>query len=254
MTVAQMTKIKLDEISLVDYPAHMVNGFPVIKSASTEHSDSIMDALGKRNTEMPVADLAKALAEASVDDIVKALAERTDIIVKSADADADEQDGTDEDKVMKSLSPEVRAIIEKRDAELSEFKKAAEEAEQKAEIAKAAQLDGEAIAKSKELTNLAFDHETVAPALRKFAEANPEAGEAIDTMLKAVNAQADGAIFKEIGTRAVVTKSEPEAALETLAKAMVTEGKETNYHDAFAKAVADPANKELVDAHFKAGN
>lgn len=244
-----MTKIRLDEISLVDYPAHMVNGFPVIKSASTEHSDSIMDALGKRNTEMPVADLAKALAEASVDDIVKALAERTDIIVKSADADADEQD-----EVMKSLSPEVRAIIEKRDAELSEFKKAAEEAEQKAEIAKAAQLDGEAIAKSKELTNLAFDHETVAPALRKFAEANPEAGEAIDTMLKAVNAQADGAIFKEIGTRAVVTKSEPEAALETLAKAMVTEGKETNYHDAFAKAVADPANKELVDAHFKAGN
>lgn len=253
--VGQMTKIKLDEISMVDYPAHMVNGFAIIKSASAEKSDAVMAALGQKSTNnMPTVtpeDITKALSELSTEDFTKALSERSDVadVLKSLTPD-DSETKTD---ILKGLAPEVVAEFEKRDAQLAEFKKAADDAAENAKIEKSLRLDREAIESAKtDYENLAYDHDVVDPAIRKFAEANPEAGEVIATMLKAVNEQADGAIFKELGTTQA-PKGEGDQ-LDAFAKALQKEDSKLSYSQALAKAFADPANKSLVDAHFKAGN
>lgn len=248
-----MTRIKLDEISLVDYPAHTVNGFAIVKSESNSDTDAILSALGNR-TEMPTPQelLAKALADVSADDILKALEghEAVEEITKAlgASEESAEQD------IYKGLPEQAVTLLKAREAEIAKMREEREEARAEAEIAKAARLDGEAIEKSKaDYTNLAFNHEKVAPAIRKFAALDAEAAEEITTMLKAVNAQADGAIFDELGTS---TKPVEKAidGIESIAKAMVEAGTAANLPEAIAKAVADPANKSLVDAYFKAGN
>lgn len=258
-----MTKIKLDEISAVNYPAHLVNGFAVIKSATDQDSSAIFDALSKRNTDPMTTDLTKAVAEASIEDLQKALEERTDVaeVVKAfAPKDAPKDDSAkdgkkepDEDDITKGLDPKIVEILKAQEAKLEEFRKAAEKSATDAAVEKSLRLDREAIEKAKaDYTNLAYDHDTVDPLIRKFVDANPEAGEALTTMLKAVNEQADGAIFKELGTKG--SASNDSNPLENIAKAMVTDGKAPNYEQAIAKAVSDPANKALVSAYFEAGS
>lgn len=260
----RMTKIKLDEISLVDYPAHTINGFAVVKSASDSDSNDIMDALGKRNTN-PMAtdqiDLTKALGDASAEDITKALEARLadeDFakafpFKKPADAKDAKASDSDEDDVMKSLPEPVREMLKARDEKIQKAEQRAADAETTANIEKSLRLDREAteLAKS-EYQNLAFNYEKFGPAFRKFAESDADAAKTISEVLKAVNAQADGAIFKELGTSASTEASgEPQAQIETIAKALVAEGKAKDLSDGISKAVADPANKSLVDAYFK---
>lgn len=252
-----MTKIKLDEISAVTYPAHLVNGFAVIKSATDQDSSAILDALSKRNSDPMTTDLTKAVAEASIEDLQKALEERTDVadVVKAFAPKVDPEKAAakdEEDDITKGLDPKVAEILKAQADKIEEFRKAAEKSATDAAVEKSLRLDREAIEKAKaDYTNLAYDHDTVDPLIRKFVDANPDAGEALETMLKAVNAQADGAIFKELGTKATPTDADP---LANIAKALVADGKATNYADAIAKAVADPANKALVSAHFEAGS
>lgn len=268
--MGKMTRIRLDEISAVDYPAHLVNGFAVIKSATDQDSSAIFDALSKRNTDPMTTDLTKAVAEASIEDLQKALAERTDLeeVAKAfpakdaakfaANADKKKADAADaepdaDDDVTKGLDPKVAAILKSQADKIEEFRKAAEKSATDAAVEKSLRLDREYIEKAKaDYTNLAYDHDTVDPLIRKFVDANPEAGEALTTMLKAVNEQADGAIFKELGTKG--SASNDSNPLENIAKAMVADGKASNYEQAIAKAVSDPANKALVSAYFEAGS
>lgn len=256
----RMTKIKLDEISLVDYPAHMIDGFPIIKSATTTESDRIMDALGKRNTPMPTDEelVAKALQEISPEDLKKALSERDDFedIEKAFTPEvapvATETATVSTEDIYKGLPDNVVAILKDRDEKIAKAEEKADAAEVTAGIEKAKRLDREAVDVSKATwSNLAFDHEVFAPAFRKFADADPEAAKAVETVFKAVNEQADGTIFKELGTSAPGATGSASSQIETIAKALIADGKASDLPDGIAKATADPANKTLVDAYFK---
>lgn len=268
-----MTDIELAEVSLVDYPAHLVSGFAVIKSADPTKDKALLSAFRKET--MPVKDITEVLKGMSVEDVLKALTpEQVAELTKAKDAgDGDAEDiadgGADEDKedengkvvkaavaevltpedILKAVSPEVRAMIEKANADLATATAKIEKAEQDAEIAKAAQLDSEAVSFSKSAyINLGFDHGVVAPALRKFALTSPDAAEAITTLLKAVNTQTGG-IFKELGTsESTDSGMTPYARLESLAKSLVSES--VPFSKAFATVASDPANAALVTAHF----
>jgi DNA-binding transcriptional ArsR family regulator len=251
----RMTNIKLDEISLVDYPAHMVNGFPVIKSATVSDSDALYEALGKRKTPtMPdtQTDLVKALADVPVEDILKALAERSDVadIVKGLEV----EQPTDSEDIYKGLPENVVTMLKASDERVAKAVADAEAAQTAATIEKGARLDREAVEVAKSTYgNLGFDAEKFAPAFRKFAETNPDEAATITETLKAVNAQADGTIFKELGTSAPGASGSPEAQINDIAKALVADGKAKNQAEAITKALADPENKTLVDAYFNGG-
>lgn len=248
-----MEKINLTEVSVVDHPAHMREGFAVIKSADTNRNRALFGAL-RKDTMPTKEEIAEVLKSLSADDLRAALTDEQVAALAPAPVEKADKEPT-EDDILKALPDNVRGLIEKAQADIEKARAEAAEAKAEAEIEKAARLDEAAIQKSKDdYTNLAFAHETVAPALRKFAAADQEAHDAIVTMLKAVNAQADGAIFEEIGTSAPVTKADsPEAQLQALAKARAAE-KDEPIHKALAEVLADPANQALVTKHFEQEN
>lgn len=244
----KMTDINLSEVSLVDWPAHMHNGFAIIKSADPDKDRALLGAFRKET--MPDVNLTEVLKGLSADDIRKALSDEQleglmppEAIVTKAEAEPED--------ILKGLPDAVREMIEKNNKDLTDALESIAKAEEQAEIEKAARLDGEAVAVSKAAyTNLGFEHEKVAPALRKFALADAEGAEVITEMLKAVNAQADGAIFKELGTTQGSLTNTSAEQITALAKAKATETG-ISFSKAYETVVNDPANKSLVDAHFK---
>lgn len=266
--MSKMTDIKLNEISLVDHPAHLVEGFAVIKSANDSSNRALFSALRKENMPTQVKDVADVLKELSAEDILKAVSDETrEELAKAfppakkktpaadaedaADGGADDDEEDEDGKLKKSVAPEVRALIEKAESDKQALIARLEKAEQSAAIEKAARLDEQAIVKSQsELDSLAVDHNKVAPALRKFAEQDAEAAEAITSMLKSVNGQArEAGLFKEVGTGAA-GDAEASAAgqIDTIAKALSTE-KGIPFAKAYEEAVS--AHPELVNAYYK---
>jgi hypothetical protein len=300
----KMTDINLSEVSLVDYPAHLISGFAVIKSANPNNDEALKSAFRKET--MSDKDIAEVLKGMSAEDVLKALTpeqlasvekavgkapapkkvitegeDTTDsgngkgsepvgqvgdkADVTPADAEDASDHGADDateglngekkkvgksdEDLMKSVSPEVRAMIEKSNIALAAATAQVAKANQDAEIAKAAALDSEAVSFSKSAySNLGFDHSVVAPALRKFALSSPVAAESITTLLKAVNEQTSG-VFKELGTSAVPSSGmTPADRITALAKAKTSES--VSFAKAYESVVNDPANAELVTAHF----
>lgn len=260
--MSKMTDIRLNEVSLVDHPAHMVEGFAVIKSADDQSNRALFGALRKEKMPNENVSVTDVLKDMSVDDILKAFSDEQRLEFEKAfpNKKADDEDakdgGADEDeedangkKLRKSLSPEVRAIIEKAEGERTALLARIEKAETDAAIEKAARLDEQAIAKSRDtFTKLTFDHTVVAPALRKFAESNADAATAITDMLKAVEGQA-GDVFKELGTSAAGDGDETaEGRLNSLAKARATE-KSIVFAKAYNEVVDE--NPDLVQAYYR---
>lgn len=246
-----MEDINLDEVSLVDHPAHMVEGFAVIKAANPETNRALFSALRKETMPNEEKSLADVLKDATAEQIREALTEEQ-LNELAPVAKAEVAEPTEED-IIKSLPESLRNLIEKANERAEAAEAEVRKAEEKAAKEEADRLDLEAVTKSKtEYTNLGFDHDKVAPALRKFASADPEAAEAIETMLAAVNKQADGAIFDELGTSQVAkSDTEKTAADEIVEIAKARAAKENiSYDAAFIATVTDPENAELVAKHF----
>jgi hypothetical protein len=245
-----MTSIKLDEVSLVDHPAHMVEGFAVIKAAENNNNEALFEAL--RKGKMPTEKIEDVLNGLSVDEIVKALAEdKRDELVKALAPEAVVE--VDED-ITKSAPEELRNEFAKRDQQIADLMAEVEKARGETATERDTRLDAEAITKSKtEFDGLAFEHEKVAPALRKFAAENADAATVITEMLKAVSAQAKTAgLFEEIGTGAGSSADDTAGSkLETMAKARAAQDG-VAFHKAYQLVVDE--NPELVSDYYKENN
>lgn len=258
--MSKMTDIKLNEVSAVDYPAHMVHGFAVMKSTDPDKTEALLRAL--RKEEMPdltpdevvktlsAEDIIKALSDEQRAEFEKAFGKKKPLPEDEADGGADDDNEDAEGNLKKSLAPEVRVLIEKTEKQNAELMERIQKSEETTQSEIAKRLDTEAINKSeKEYTNLGFDHAKVAPALRKFAAVDASGAEAITEMLKAVNAQADGAIFKTLGTDADGAGDvTPYGQLEALAKAR-SEEDGISIHK--ARELVYGEKPELVNAYYK---
>lgn len=122
---------------------------------------------------------------------------------KPADGDGpDEEDDGDEDDLTKAdLTPAVRSILEKRDAQVAELQKRAESAEEIAKAERDERVAKEFISKAeKELPNLG-EPEAIGAELKKFSEvlSKDEFDEHLRRQL-ALNAQMDSSeLFKQSG-------------------------------------------------------
>jgi cytochrome c551/c552 len=244
-----MRDIKLNEISVVDHPAHMVEGFAVIKAAAGEdNTRALIDALRKET--MPKMTVEEILSELSADEIVKALGDKAQEVATLV---LPEAEVTVVEDVTKSLSDEQRAEFAKRDEKIAELEAEIEKSRREA-IEKGEKLaDEQAIAKSRAAyAHLSIEHETVAPALRKFALADEDSAKAITELLEKADKQV-GEVFKEIGTSAVTDDESAYGRLSTLAKARAAE-KGESFTDALLAVTNDPANAELVAKHYKEEN
>ena len=247
----KMVNLAIEETSGVDHPAHLHEGWLVMKSASESEvqrvldksltkEDSIMEDI--KTTEATEDKVEKtveeelAMAQARIAELEAKLAEKEEkpeLEVEMAMGQDSKEPKKEEEDYMKSAPAPVVKMIE-------DLRKQAEEATAELRKEREARADAQAVEKAKGWANLNFDAEKVGPALRRLSETDSELAKSIEEVLSSVNAQAESAsIFAEIGKSADFKSGNAYERMTTLAKSAVEEG----VAKSMAQAIADVASK-----------
>jgi hypothetical protein len=237
-----MVNLSIEETSGVDHPAHLHEGWLVMKSAeesevqrvldeSLTEEDSIME-----DTTTTATDEQVAKAEMTLEDAMSKIAELEAKLSEMEMAKEEEPKSEvteDEEDYMKSAPESVVKMIEN-------FRKQAEEATAELKKERDAHADAEAVEKAKGWANLNLDAEKVGPALRRLSNVDADLAKSVEELLASVNAQAESAaIFAEIGKSADFKSGNAYERMTTLAKSAVEEG----VAKSFEQALADVATK-----------
>ena len=247
----KMVNLAIEETSGVDHPAHLHEGWLVMKSASESEVQRVLDkSLTKEDstmedmktteaTEVKVEKTVEeelAMAQARIAELEAKLAEKEmkpeEEVVMAMDEDSMEPKKEEED-YMKSAPTSVVKMI-------TDLKKQAEEATAELRKEREARADAQSVEKAKGWANLNLNAEKVGPALRRLSETDSELAKSVEEILSSVNAQAESAsIFAEIGKSADFKSGNAYERMTTLAKSAVEEG----VAKSMAQAIADVASK-----------
>jgi hypothetical protein len=280
----KMVSLNIEEASGVDHPAHLHEGWLVIKSDNLTSMDDLLsdlnktenqsdESLNQRGTEeepmaqdetqkaapMPEEDKEKMMKpedeKMSYDDMkkkIKDLEEELDKamkkLAKMADKDEDMKK-EDVSSLIKEAPEAIRVMLETMEKSAQESKTRVAEIEAVLKSERVARANGDAVEKAKAWKFLGLDAEKVGPALRELAEINEDLAKSVEEALSSVNAQAESAnIFAEIGKSANPTTGNAYEQLTSMAKA-VTEGKGgLTFEQAFSNAVT--ANPDLYNQYL----
>lgn len=237
----KMVNLSIEETSGVDHPAHLHDGWLVMKSANESDVQRVLDdSLNKEDSNM------EKTVEEQLEEAQEALAKaeaRIEELEKSAPEDTEEEakEETAED-LLKSAPESVIKMVE-------DLRKAKEDAEEKAQAVEAElqkqrddALDVEAIAKASEWSHLNLDAEFVGKALRRLNSVDAELAKSIEDVLSSINAQAESSdIFAEIGKSVNVTSDDAYGRMTAMAKSLVDAGQTTSIEAGIASvAVSNP--------------
>ena len=240
-----MVNLNIEETSGVDYPAHLHDGWLVMKAANPSDVQSVLESSVSK--EDSVSESIENRLEEALELLTKAeeriaeLEEATEEVAEETEATSEEAPVEAED-VIKSLPEPVQKAFES-------LRKQAEEAQAKADEAttvlhkeREAHADAEAIEKARGWSHLSLDAQEVGPALRRLAQIDETLAKSVTEVLESVNAQAESAdIFAEIG-RTTGTSGNAFTQLESMAKSAVSEGKASTVEQALSDlAVAQPS-------------
>ena len=245
----KMVNLAIEETSGVDHPAHLHEGWLVMKSASESEVQRVLDETlteEDSNMEKTSTEATQEQVETSVEEqltIAKArIAELEEAIAKASKEEMSEEDkkkkkmdeeSSEEMDYMKSAPESVVKMIE-------DLRKSAEEAKAELQAERDARADAEAVEKAKGWANLNLDADKVGPALRRLSATDADLAKAIEETLSSVNAQAESAhIFAEIGKSADFKTGNAYERMTALAKSAVEEG----VAKSFEQALADVATK-----------
>ena len=277
----KLVRLAIEETSGVDHPAHLSEGWLVMKSASTEEIEAVIDSLTETTTitkedsvsdentvvtedavvaeatptESPVEDKDARIAEleAELEKAKKSPMMEDAMAQGPNESDADYAKRMKEMKMNKSAEPVEKSIesVEKAFA----FEKArADEALALLAKERDERADEVAIAKAKNWNNLPLEAEKVGPALRRLAIIDEALAKSIETVLEAVNTQAKTSnLFAEIGKSVDAGSVDAYDRLTALAKAAVDSGIAPSMEQAMADVAV--ANTDLYKQYLseKAG-
>ena len=273
----KMTNLLIEETSGVDHPAHLHEGWLVVKASDTatvaeveaslpepmeasmseateqiveeakaEQDDAQERGMGEEY-EMKQVEEELAMAEAKISELEARIAELEGMMDKEPEDEMMEGAELMEESVValaKSAPVEVRKA-------LADMAKAKAEAEAALVKERDDRADAEAIVKARETyKHLNLDAEKVGPALRRLAVMDAELAKSIEDALLAADAQNESAdIFVEVG-KGYVPSGDAIERMSSLAKAAVAEGKATTIEQALAQvAVENPSlyNDYLIE-------
>jgi chromosome segregation ATPase len=244
----KMANLVIEETSGVDHPAHLHEGWLVMKSADESEVQRVLDeSLTEEDSHMEETTttatdaLEVEKAEMTLEDAMKKIAELegklSEMEMSKGEKESESEETEDEMDYMKSAPESVVKMIE-------DFKKQAETATEELRKEREAKADAEAIEKAKGFSNLNLDAEKVGPALRRLSTVDADLAKSVEEILTSVNAQAESAnIFAEIGKSADFTTGDAYGRLTALAKSAVEEGNAKSFEQAFANAAS--SNPEL---------
>ena len=280
MATRKLIELDVTETSGVDRGAHLHDGFLVMKNANETNrvKTQLLEALGKSKEDnlssvQEQIDLAVTKAVGDYEEKVVALEaaleaaknQAADLATKLEEIQTMQAgEETSEVEAEAEMDPELKATMEEIPDEVAKsvmslpeeqrlvmakaFKAQAEQvAKANEEIRKEREtrLDQEAIAKSKEIfKNAGFDHDTVAPAMRRLTETNPELAKTVETVLLAAEAQmSESGLLKEFGSQSTTPVSVLDEA-KNLAKSLVESGVVKTIEQGIEKVL--DANPELA--------
>ena len=243
-----MVNLSIEETSGVDHPAHLHEGWLVMKSANETDVQRVLDdSLNKEDSNMEKtveeqlqqAQEALAKAEARIEELENSAPE---------DVEKEAKEETPED-LLKSAPESVVKMVE-------DLRKAKEEAEAKAEEAEATLQkqreeaeDAEAIEKARAWSHLNLDAEVVGKAIRRLTSVDAELAKSIEDVLSSVNAQAESSdIFAEIGKSVNLTNEDAYGRMTAMAKSLVDAGKATSIEAGIASVAG--SNPELYSQYL----
>jgi hypothetical protein len=246
-----MVNLAIEETSGVDHPAHLHEGWLVMKSASESEVQRVLDkSLTKEDSTMEdmktteatedkvekTVEEELAAAQARIAELEAKLAEKEmkpEVEVEMAIDENSMEPKKEEEEYLKSAPTSVVKMI-------TDLKKQADEATAELRKERIARADAQAVEKAKGWANLNINAEKVGPALRRLSETDSELLKSVEEILSSVNAQAESAsIFAEIGKSADFKSGNAYERMTTLAKSAVDEG----VAKSFAQALADVASK-----------
>ena len=241
-----MANLVIEETSGVDHPAHLHEGWLVMKSADESEVQRVLDeSLTEEDSNMEetttaATDAQVEKAEMTLEDAMKKIAElegKLSEMEMAKEKESESEKTEDEMDYMKSAPESVVKMIE-------DFKKQAETATEELRKEREAKADAEAIEKAKGFSNLNLDAEKVGPALRRLSTVDADLAKSVEEILTSVNAQAESAnIFAEIGKSADFTTGDAYGRLTAMAKSAVEEGNAKSFEQAFADVAS--SNPEL---------
>ena len=229
----KMVALKVLETSGVDHPAHLEEGWIVMKNAGTQTEDTVSE-----ETETMEQGLEEAYIERVVE-LEKALATSEEKLAKmygdapkkKVDAEEEEEEEDDDEAMMKSLPAPVREMLQKAEA-------SANEAREELKKERDNRRDEQYVAKATAWSSLTVDANNLGPALRKLSDIDATLGEVIEKALESANAQAESAqIFDEIGRGSRPTEGNAFAKVETLAKAAFVAGEYSTVEQAMTGVI-----------------
>lgn len=222
MVSVKIADIDVSETSGVDHPAHLAEGWVILKSeAVTEEVD---ESKGGFVAETEVHETTKAETAdegTSGDELAKAQARIAELeaqIAELSKADEAEQEPSP-DEMLKELPEELRKRLE--DAEET-ARQNADELRKERELRR----DREYIQKvADELPSLNVVPDEFGPVLRSLEDADSDLFEKVYGVLKAANAQAEsGELFSEIGSSQSDEADGVWAEIEKRARKLVSDG------------------------------
>ena len=257
----KMVNLNIEETSGVDHPAHLSEGWVVMKNATTEDVQETFSEIEESNmTEEQeldqIVELQDALlkAEARIEELEKpAKAVHGDMDEDEADKKKKKKMMDDEDEDLMKAAPEaVRKMVDDLRAEAQEAMHKAQAATEELAKERIAKADAEAVARVKAWESLSLDADEVGPALRKLSEVDADLAKSIEGVLSSVNGQAESAnIFAEIGNSNASTGTTAYESLSNLAKAAVEDGSAKTFEQAFVEVAT--ANPDLYAQHLAEG-
>lgn len=248
MGARKMVKLKVEETSGVDHPAHLEEGWIVMKSKGAKVAKQPKVEI-ELETENETEDMMDEETEKAADEetdfeamFAKMKEERDMYKGKYEDLMKEYGPSEDDEASMEKAMPEpVRAML----------KKARDEAEAaRTELRKEvdARLDREYVNKAAEWSALSVDADKIGPVLRKMADLDADLTKSIMAALASANAQAEAAnIFAELGTSHRPDSGDAYSRMTKMAKAAVEAGEHKTIEQAISALVV--SNPDLYDAY-----
>ena len=281
----KMVGLNIEESSGVDHPAHLQEGWLVIKSENSGVDDLLSDLQANQEPDasllteetMPQDEKVELAAHTpedkkkmSEEDKTKGMGmsygdmeekikklteelEKTKAELEKTKGKMKKADETEEvetvDSLIKSAPEPLRKMLASLEQEKTDALAKAAETEEVLKSERTTRANAEAIAKAKAWNFLSLDAEKIGPALRQLAEVDADLAKSVEDALTSVNAQAESAnIFAEIGKSSNPTSGNAYEQLTSMAKS-ATEGKTgLTFEQAFSDAVT--SNPDLYNQYL----
>lgn len=273
----KLVRLNIKETSGVDRPAHLHDGWVVMKSATPSEVTAVLDELRPDGeiakeaeaTEEVVEETPEVLevaeetdeeAEApegeieieatksvdSTDEVVPTLVSKEETMSFTPEVSAPEvviiPEAASEADIIKAMPASIRKMLDDSaaTAELALRKAAASEQALLAE--RDARADEAAVMKAAQWSHLNIDPTIVGPALRRLAESDGTLANEVVKALDSANAMVEtNVVFTEVGSDAPVAADDAFAKMENLAKAAVASGTAASFEAALlAVAQSNP--------------